>query len=76
MEKAKDYKTPLKRRVRETLEDEDVEEFEKLNLDDKLPLDKAQELFNKIDRALQVNQEEHQKLRNCQIGLENNFWEI
>ena len=55
MESAKDYKTPLKRRVRETLEDDDAKEYNKFDLDDKLTLDKAQELFYKIDKALKVN---------------------
>ena len=76
MEFAKDYKTPLKRRVRETLEEDDVVEYSKLDLDDKLTLDKAQEFFHEIDKALKTNQDEHQKFRDCQIELEDNFREI
>ena len=49
MEMAKNYKTPLKRRDRETLEDEDAEEYRKMDVNNKLTLEKAQELFYKID---------------------------
>ena len=76
MESARDYKTPLKRRVRESLEEDDVETYNPLNFDDPLDADKFNEHFSKIDKALRLNQEEHQKFRNCQIELEDNFREI
>ena len=76
MESAKEYKTPLKRRVRESLEEDDLEEYDSLNIDDSLNLDKIKQYFDEIDKALKVNQAEHQKFRGCQIELEDNFREI
>ena len=76
MESAKNYKTPSKRRIRESLEEDELKEYEALDVEESLNLDSIQEYFNKIDKALQVNHSEHQKFRNCQIELEDNFREI
>ena len=73
MKTARDYKTPLKRRVRESLEDDDLEDYEALEVEDSLNWDKVKHYFNKVDKALQANQSEHQKFRSCQIELEDNF---
>ena len=61
MESTRDYKTPLKRRVQESLEEEDVESYEPLNFEDYLDAGKLKDHFSKIDKALQINQEGHQK---------------
>ena len=76
METARDYKTPLKRRVRELLEDDDLEDYEALEVEDSLNWDKVKNYFDKVDKALQANQSEHQKFCSCQIELEDNFRDI
>ena len=76
MESAKNYKTPSKRRVRESLDEDELEHYDTLEVEDSLNWDRVKEYFDKIDKALQVNSFEHQKFRSCQIEIEDNFREI
>ena len=54
MEIARDYKNPMKRRVHESLEEDDVEMYDTIEVDDTLDWDKAKAYFDKIDKALQI----------------------
>ena len=75
-ESAMGYKTPHKRQVRESLEDDDLKGYASMGVEDTMDWELAKEYFNKINKALQVNQKEHEKIRNCQVELEDNFREI
>ena len=76
MESAREYKTPLKRRVRDFLEEDDLEDYDAMEIKENLNWNNVKHYLSQIDKALKVNQAEHQKFRSGQIELEDNFREI
>ena len=72
---ALEFKTPSKRRIRKTLEEDNQELYSTISVSDDLSEAVIKRHFEKIDGALLKNQEEHDKFRECQIELEDNLRE-
>ena len=65
MDKARKFTIPLKKRVRDSLDEEEPWNFVGFNSDLSLP-----EQLSIIETALQENQKEHEKFRQCHLELE------
>ena len=68
MDKAKRFATPLRKRVRDSLKEEDPWMFS--GLDNTLSLE---EQLTIIENALQENQKEHERFQQCHLDLEESI---
>ena len=73
---AREFKTPAKRIVRETLEEDEVDRYIGLSPVEDFTLEMAKDCILRIDKVLDQNQHKHDKFRGFHVELEDNIKEI
>ena len=73
---AREFKTPAKRIVRETLEEDEVDRYMGLGPVEDFTLETEKDCILRIDKVLDQNQRKHNKFRGCHVKLEDNIKEI
>ena len=72
---ALNYKTPSKRRIWDSLEEDDFEDYASFYLGEEFSEKNLKVHFDRIDKAFKQNQKEHNKFKEGQLELEDDLRE-